>query len=151
MSIISIPSNIVKGQPATITLFKGELLSNQVVASNFYFSNLNNWNKVVLNYKSTVGNQKAIVEFSKNDNFAPATFLVSEKARDVFELDSIYITDNDGQILVVPSTSFTASQFTIDMTEETNEENNPESDGFVLLLEDGNTFLLESGDYLLLE
>jgi hypothetical protein len=147
MAIISIPSNIVKGQPASITLFKGELLSNQVVSSNLYFSNLNNWNKVVLNYKSTVGNQKAIVEFSKNNNFAPATFLVSEKARDIFILDSIYIIDNDGQILVVPSTSFTANQFTIDITEETD----PDSDGFALLLEDGNTFLLESGDYLLLE
>jgi hypothetical protein len=147
MAIISIPSKVVKGQPAQITLFKGELLSNQVVSSNFYFSNQANWNRVEIIYKSEVGNQKAVVSFTKSDNFAPSTFLVSEKARDVFVLDFIRIIDSDGQILVIPSTSFTASQFTIDMTEETN----PDSDGFVLLLEDGNTFLLESGDLLLLE
>jgi hypothetical protein len=147
MAILSIPSPIIKGEPAEITLFKGELLNNEVVSSNFYFSNQANWNVVEVVYRSEVGNQKAIVKFQKSDNFAPGTFLVSEKARDVFVLDFIRIVDGDGQILVIPSTAFNASQFTIDMSEETN----PDSDGFVFLLEDGNTFILESGDYLLLE
>lgn len=144
MSIISKPNVIVKGTSVEFTLFKGELVNNHVVSSDVYFSDFENWMSVSLNYKSTEGNQRKIVTFNSFENFAPAIFSSSEKARDVFQIESITIVDFDGEILIVSRDDLNTLQFDINLS------TNSESDEFLFLMEDGYSLLLESGDFLLL-
>lgn len=142
MAIISKPNSIVKGTTVEFTLFKGELVNNHVVSSDVYFSDFENWMSVNLNYKSTEGNQRKIVSFNSFENFAPAPFSSSERARDIFEIESITIVDFDGEILIVPRDALNTLEFDINF--------NSESDEFLFLMEDGYSLLLESGDFLLL-
>lgn len=142
MAIISKPSTIVKGTAAEFTLFKGDLVNNYVVSSDVHFSDFTNWMSVNLNYKSTEGNQRKVVTFNSFEDFAPAMFFASEKARDVFQIESITIIDFDGDMLIVPRDALNTLQFDIDMS------TNSESDEFLFLMEDGFSLLLESGDNL---
>lgn len=141
MAIISKPNIIVKGTSAEFTLFKNELVSNYVVSSDVHFSDFTNWMSVNLNYKSTEGNQRKVVTFNSFEDFAPSMFFASEKARDIFQIESITIVDFDGELLIIPRDALNTLQFDIDMS-------NSDSDEFLFLMEDGFSLILESGDYL---
>lgn len=112
MSIITKPS-IVKGTPAQFTLNKVQLLANSVVAADSYFSDSQNWYRVNLVYKSTVGGQYEIVEFDATQSSPTGNFLISEKARDSFEILKIKIIDFDGGFLEIPRSSLTSADFDI--------------------------------------
>jgi len=146
MSIISKPQVMYKGIPATITLSKVNLLSNHIVSANSRFSNSTNWKKIQLNYKSSEGNQRIIVEFDESSNFLIGIFSASEKARSFFNIESLILIDKDGEILKLNRTDLNVLDFDVEL-----ENTSSESEEFVLLLEDGSSFLLESGDYLILE
>jgi hypothetical protein len=144
MAIISKPTIIYKGTPATFTLFKVNLLSNHVVSANSNFSNSANWKDIYINYVSAEGNQRINVNFDTTDNFQSGTFSASERARTSFLVQNIIIVDLDGEILKVPRNALNALDFDVELS-------NSDSEEFVLLLEDGSNFLLESGGYLVLE
>lgn len=145
MAIISKPSVINKGVPAVFTLFKTNLINNHIVAASSRFSDVNNWKEVYINYKSSVGNQRVLVNFDIDDNFQTGIFSVSAKARNSFIVESLVIVDLDGEVLKIDRSDLNTSHFDIDLNTDS------ESDGFVLLLEDGSKFTLESGEYLMLE
>jgi hypothetical protein len=145
MAIISKPQIVYKGVPASFTLFKTNLISHHIVSANPRFSDFSNWSKVNINYKSSQGNQVIIVEFNANDNFQFGQFIASERARTYFNVDSIVIVDLDGEILKVNRSDLNTATFDLTLT------GNSESEEFVLLMEDGTSFLLESGDFLVLE
>jgi hypothetical protein len=114
MSIITKPSGgVLKGVPATFTLSKVELLSVPMVAADSYFSDSDNWNKVILKYKSSEGKQYEVVEFNATSSSPTGIFSVSEKARDAFEIQTLEIIDFDGGIFIVPRGSLTAAEFDI--------------------------------------
>lgn len=144
MAIISKPNPILKGVDNEFTLFKGELVNNFIVSSDLHFSNYNNWMLVLLNYQSSEGNQKKIVSFTNSDDFAPAIFFASNRARDAFTIINIQIVDFDGDILEIPRSALNTLQLDIVL-------NDSESEEFVVLSEDGMFLLLESGENLLLE
>ena len=144
MAIISKPTTIYKGTPATFTLFKVNLLSNHVVSANSNFSNSANWKDIYINYVSAEGNQRINVNFDTTDNFQSGIFSASERARTSFLVQNIIIVDLDGEILKVPRNALNALDFDVELS-------NSDSEEFVLLLEDGSNFLLESGGYLVLE
>lgn len=144
MAIISKPSVIYKGTPATITLFKTNLKNNHIVSAT-KFSDFSNWKDVYINYVSAEGNQRIVVGFDANDGFQSGTFSASERARDSFIVQNIMIVDFDGEILKVNRSDLNVLDFDIQLT------SGSESEEFVLLLEDGSRFLLESGDFLVLE
>jgi hypothetical protein len=144
MAIISKPTIIYKGVPATFTLFKVNLISNHVVSSNSMFSTSSNWKEVYINYKSSEGNQRVRVNFDSKDNFQTGIFSVSERARDNFIVESLVIVDLDGEILKVNRSDLNAADFDVDLFTDS------ESEEFVLLLEDGSKFLLDSGEFLVL-
>jgi hypothetical protein len=114
MSIITKPvGGILKGIPATITLDKSLLQALPIVVADEYFSDPTNWKRVVLNYKSSEGKQYEIVEFDATVSSPTGTFNVSEKARDVFEIQSINILDFDGGIFTIGRNSLTTVDFDI--------------------------------------
>jgi hypothetical protein len=145
MAIISKPQIVYKGVPVSFTLFKTNLISHHVVSSDSRFSDSSNWAKVNINYRSSQGNQTIIVEFDNKDNFQVGKFFASEKARTFFIVDSIVIIDLDGEILKISRADLNTATFDLTLT------GNSESEEFVLLMEDGASFLLESGDFLVLE
>ncbi len=144
MAIISKPQVIYKGIPVTFTLFKINLLSNHIVSSNVRFSDISNWKDIYINYKSLEGNQRVNVNFDAKDNFQYGTFKVSERARNTFLVEGITIIDLDGEILKINRSDLNAEAFDIELYRDS------DSEEFVLLLEDGSSFLLESDDYLVL-
>lgn len=144
MAIISKPQVIYKGVPATITLFKNNLLSNHIVSANSRFSSFSNWKDVYITYVSSEGNQRITVNFDTQDGFQSGVFSASERARSSFLVESIVIADFDGEILKVSRSELNVLEFDIQLT------GNSESEEFVLLLEDGSNFLLESGEFLVL-
>ena len=116
MAIIS-KGSVVKGEASTFTLNKTDLAANSIVAADAYFSVQANWKRVVLFYQSPVGNQPEIVRFDATQTTPTASFLVSENARDIFEIKKITIFDNDGGWLVIPRESLTVAGFDLDLTE----------------------------------
>lgn len=117
MAIITKPvGGVLKGVPATFTLSKVELLAVPMVAADSYFSDSDNWNKVILKYKSSEGKQYEIVEFNATQSSPTGTFSVSEKARDEFEIQTLEIIDFDGGIFIVPRGVLTTAEFDIDFT-----------------------------------
>lgn len=117
MAIITKPAGgVLKGIPATFTLNKVELLALSAVSSDSYFSNSDNWNKVILKYKSSEGRQYEVVEFNATLSSPTGTFSVSEKARDEFEIQTLEIIDFDGGIFIVPRAALTVAEFDIDFS-----------------------------------
>jgi hypothetical protein len=115
MAIITKPvGGVLKGVPATFTLSKVELLAVPMVAADSYFSDSDNWNKVILKYKSSEGKQYEVVEFNATLSSPTGTFSVSEKARDEFEIQTLEIIDFDGGIFIVPRGALTVAEFDID-------------------------------------
>lgn len=115
MSIITKPS-ILKGVPAQFTLNKSQLLLNPLVAADSYFSDSQNWYRVNLVYKSAVGGQYEIVEFDATQTNPTGNFLISEKARDSFEILKVKIIDFDGGFLEIPRSSLNVTNFDISLT-----------------------------------
>lgn len=144
MAIISKPELIYKGNPAEITLYKTNLLNNNIVSSSSDFNSFSKWSKVYLNYKSVEGNQRINVAFDDSDGFLTGIFSASERARDSFEIDYIMIVDLDGQILKITRDQLTTTDFDIELSTYSNSAED------VLLLESGDILALENGEYLLL-
>ena len=144
MAIISKPAIINKGTPATFTLFKTNLISHHVVSADSRFSSVSNWKEVYINYRSSEGNQRISVNFDSADNFQNGVFSASERARTLFIVQSVVIVDLDGEVLRIDRVDLNTADFDIELSSSESEE-------FVLLLENGSSFLLESGEYLLLE
>lgn len=112
MAIITKPS-IYKGQSATFTLSKSELLQHSMVVADSYFSDSGNWYRVNAVYKSSPGSQYEIVEFDASLSIPTGSFLVSSQARDLFQIQKLVILDFDGGFLEIPRSELVSSQFDI--------------------------------------
>lgn len=118
MAIITKPSQIDKNEPAVFELSKSELIALPEVAGDSYFSVMSNWSRVVLFYSSSVGNQKAILNFDASQATPTSNFLVSETARDEFEIQKIVIQDADGGFLTVPRSALEVNDFDVTLAPE---------------------------------
>jgi hypothetical protein len=116
MSIITKPGSIVKGVSATFTLNKSSLVALSAVQNDPYFVDSANWNRVHVVFKSNPGSQYEIVEFNATQSNPSGHFLISEKARDLFQVQYIEILDFDGGVLKIPRSSLTTADFDIDLT-----------------------------------
>ena len=116
MAIITKPGSITKGTPATFTLNKSQLLSSAPVQADSYFNDSSNWSRVSVVYKSNPGKQYEIVEFDPSQATPTGLFSISEKARDVFQVQSVQIFDFDGGVLDIYRSQLTTADFDIDLT-----------------------------------
>lgn len=119
MSIItSVPAlnSIVKGVGSTFTLDKTALSINSVVAASPYYSDMNNWDKVTIVYKSSVGNQSEKVIFDATQTTPTAPFFASTTARDVFDVVRVTIFDFDNGFISVQRADLVTAEFDVDMT-----------------------------------
>lgn len=114
MAIITKPAGgILKGVPASISLSKSELSALSIIVADSYFSNMTNWNKVILKYRSSTGKQYEAVQFDATLSSPTGNFLVSIKARDAFEIQTIEIHDFDNDIFIVPRSALNVADFDI--------------------------------------
>lgn len=114
MAIITKPvGGIVKGVSASISLSKSELSALSIIVADSYFSNTSNWNKVILKYRSSTGKQYEVVQFDATLSSPTGNFLVSIKARNAFEIQTIEIHDFDNDIFIVPRSALTTADFDI--------------------------------------
>jgi len=111
MSIITKPQTIQKGAPATFTLSKVNLATHPLIVADDYFNNAQNWSKIIITYKSTVGSQYELVEFDATSPVLEGVFLASDKARDSFEVQHIEIVDFDGGIFTINRADLTVTDF----------------------------------------
>ena len=115
MAIITKAGSPVKGAATVFTLNKADLLAHASVSSDAYFSNALNWNKVALNYESTLGGQKEFLVYS---DFSGATdaaiFSIVPKGRDAWELASLIIVDKQGGSLVIDRSLLTVGDCDVD-------------------------------------
>lgn len=100
MSLLSIPS-VTKGESAVVTLNKSELFSLSAVSSDSTFSVQANVKKCIVEYVSSPGNQKKVLQFDLSQSSPSASLLLSLKARDAFNIDRLILEDFDGGTLVV--------------------------------------------------
>jgi len=112
MSIITKPT-VVKGSPATFTLNKAELLLHPLIVADSYFSNSDNWFRVNVIYKSSTGSQYEVVEFDASQSSPTGIFLVSEKARDLFQIQKVQILDFDGGFLEIYRNNLVAADWDV--------------------------------------
>lgn len=109
-------SAVVKNVPTPFTLTKSLLAALPLVSSDPYFSVQLNWNKIVLVYKSSIGEQKSIVIFEASQEVPSGDFFISSKARDFFNVERIDIYDFDNDRISIPRSALNAIEFDIDMT-----------------------------------
>jgi hypothetical protein len=100
MNIITKPL-VEKGVQAQFTLNRTMLSSHPLIQSDLYFQNTDNWYRVNVIYKSSPGSQYEIVEFDATLNSPIGKFLVSEKARDLFQVEKVVVLDFDGGYLEI--------------------------------------------------
>lgn len=140
MAIITKLNLILKGESFDFTLSKSELANLQILNNDSYFRDTNNWDKVVLNYKSTVGNQYKVLTFNASDISPSSVFSTSERVRDFFEVHSIDIVDFDSQIFTISRSNLNFEEFDLNLSGNITES--------FLLLDDGDTFMLDSDEPL---
>lgn len=119
MSIItSVPAlnAIVKGVGSTFTLDKAALAANSVVSADPYYSNMVNWDRVTIVYRSSVGNQSHKVIFDATQTTPTAPFFASDRARDIFEVVRVTIFDFDSGFISVQRADLTTAEFDVDMS-----------------------------------
>jgi len=115
MAIITKPvGGVLKGLPATFILNKSQVLALSIVSNDEYFSDSNNWKKIILKYESSEGKQQELVRFDATLASPTGFFFVSEKARNLFEIKSLKIVDFDGDVLVIPRSALTVVDFDVD-------------------------------------
>lgn len=112
MSILTKPS-VSKGVVAQFTLNKIALLSHPAVSSDAYFSEPLNWYRVNAVYRSSEGSQYEIVEFDASQETPSGKFLVSEKARDEFQIQKLQIMDFDGGFLEIQRSQLNPQEWDI--------------------------------------
>ena len=110
MPIITKAGAPEKGSPTEFTLDKTALAA---IVADAYYADEDNWKEVVLNYKSSTGNQKEIVKFDASLASPTANFAVSLKAKDVFEIHKIVIKDFDGGSIVIPRSALVVADFDV--------------------------------------
>lgn len=109
MSIVTKPISIVKGIPANITLNPVELEEHTAITDGFY-SSQSNWEKVVIFYRSSIGNQKKTLVFDvENENFT-GIFRSSVRARSIFYAQTIFLHDYDGAYFAIKRESLTVGE-----------------------------------------
>jgi len=114
MPIITKPGTVEKGSEAVFTLDKNALAALSVVSADDYFSVITNWSKVEMFFKSPVGNQMEVVAFDPALASPEGKFLVSETARNDFEIEKIIIYDFDGGLFLIERADLTVAEFDID-------------------------------------
>lgn len=100
MGLLTLPQ-IQKAQEATITLNKADLFALSAVSSDPYFSVQTNVKYAIVEYNSEPGNQRRVLKFDLAQAQPIAALLVSERARDSFELERVTLVDFDGGTLVI--------------------------------------------------
>lgn len=101
MAILTKPGTVLKGTPANFSLDKDELAAHSALSSDAYFSDNSNWKKVLFLFKSSVGNQSEAVSFDATQAFPVGVFSVSTRARNIFQISGIIISDYDGANFVI--------------------------------------------------
>jgi hypothetical protein len=115
MSIITKAGTPVKGTPTEFTLNKSNLAQVASILNDPYFSIQDNWKNVIIYYKSSIGNQKQVLDFDATTASPSSDFLVSIRARDIFQVQKIIVQDFDGGSIVVPRSELNESEFDVDM------------------------------------
>lgn len=113
MSIITKPNSIQKNEQAQISLSKSNLQAIASVEADSYFSDTNNWKEVILYYKSSEGNQKQILKFDASLQSPTATFFISNKARNEFQIQKIVIVDFDNDSFQIDRSELNTESFDI--------------------------------------
>jgi len=116
MAIITKPASMTKGTPMSFSLNKSELASLNEVSSNTYYSDMQNWQSILVKYKSSGGNQYEVLKFDTSNEVPTSNFSVSARALDLFEVQTIQIVDFDGGILTIGRGSLTTSDFDVDFS-----------------------------------
>lgn len=114
MAIITKPATLTKGTPMSFSLEKSELAALNEVSSDAYYSDMQNWQSVLVKYKSSNGNQYEVLKFNASDANPTANFNVSARALDLFEVQTIQIVDFDGGIFTIGRGSLTTADFDVD-------------------------------------
>ena len=113
MPMITKPASIEKNSAAEITLDKTVLASITGVTADDYFSDSSNWSEVLVYFRSSEGNQREILKFDATQASPTANFLVSDKARDAFEVQKIVIKDFDNDSFTVTRSELVVADFDI--------------------------------------
>lgn len=127
MAIITKPNTVLKGTPNIFSLSKAELLALPIVQNDEYFSDMGNWNRVNLKFRSSIGKQYELVEFNATLENPTGIFSVSARAKNFFQIVSIEIFDFDGGVFVVPRSSLNTSHFDVKFPVMTLDFSNPAS------------------------
>ena len=112
MTILSKPA-ITRGTPAVFTLNKADLAALPGVVADAYYSDMSNWCKVIMFFKSATGRQIKPVEFDATQTTPTGKFVTTLKSRDDFQIQRIMIIDFDGDTFIVPRSDLIISDFDI--------------------------------------
>ena len=143
MPILTKNETPAKGQKAEFQLDKAALAAVTSVAADSYFSDSSNWKSVDMIYKSNIGGQRLVIKFNAAQAIPAADFFITNKARDVFNIEKIIINDFDGDYFEIPRSALNVVEFDVSLT-SLSEDN-------YILLENLEELLFEDGTNALLD
>ena len=114
MPIIGKPVEILKNQDNVFTLDKTALGNESKVTNDAYFTVQSNWKKVIVAYLTDTGSQVEFVTFDATLGSPTSNFRVSDKARDLWQVDALIIQDFDGGYLRFERDELTTADFDVD-------------------------------------
>lgn len=113
MPMITKPASISKNAAAEITLDKSVLADVDSVSNDLYFGDSTNWSEVLIYFRSSEGNQREILKFDATQASPTANFLVSDKARNEFQVQKIVIKDFDNDSFTVTRSELVVADFDV--------------------------------------
>ena len=139
-------NSVNKGMPSQFTLNRTALSQLPSVIADPYFSDIDNWYKIIFIYKSLSGNQSETLIFNPSTASSIENFYISSTAKDQFELIRADIYDFDhGRLSLSRQTLLAEDQDPdYDVTVEgfISEDYLLTEDNFILLTEDGEQIII---------
>jgi len=143
MAILTKNETPAKGQRAEFQLNKADLAD---LVTDPYFQVTDNWQSVEMVYKSSIGGQRRVVKFDATQATPIANFFITNKARDIFNIEKIVINDFDGDSIIIYRSALVAAEpgtdFDVDAT--------PAPAGSFLMAENLDFIVQEDGSLIML-
>jgi hypothetical protein len=69
--LITTPEEVIKGAQIVLMLNIAELLDNSIISNDLYYSNINNWKKIVVEYSDANRYQKLLFDITNASQLDP--------------------------------------------------------------------------------
>lgn len=148
MPILTKPTSITKGIPASVSLDKDLLKALPSIDSDVYWKDTTNWKTIIVSFKNFEGQLKSLIMDASNP---VGIFLSTGRARSEFKIQSIVIKDFDYSRIKIKRSELTAQAQDPDFDFDYTIAPPPLGDDDFFETEDGFTLVTENDELIAID